>query len=164
MGGKALSGRRISNEEAFKLAEKIICENDLGGKVDRILLCGSARRGKKTSGDLDFVFIDSENNALKAWLVDNYGVKKNGKPQTTILYDGVQVEFYEATPKTWGTCTLMWTGPAFSNIQLRKAAKKRGLKLSQHGLFDGKTNIAAGKAEYEIFEMLGKEFKEPHER
>ena len=164
MGGKALSGRRISNEEAFKLAEKIICENDLGGNVERILLCGSARRGKKTSGDLDFVFIDSENNALKAWLVENYGVKKNGKPQTTILYDGVQVEFYEATPKTWGTCTLMWTGPAFSNIQLRKAAKKRGLKLSQHGLFDGKTNIAAGKAEYEIFEMLGKEFKEPHER
>ena len=164
MGGKALSGRRISNEEAFKLAEKIICENDLGGKVERILLCGSARRGKKTSGDLDFVFIDSENNALKAWLVENYGVKKNGKPQTTILYDGVQVEFYEATPKTWGTCTLMWTGSAFNNIQLRKAAKKRGLKLSQHGLFDSKTNIAAGKAEYEIFEMLGKEFKEPHER
>ena len=163
MGGKALSGRRISNEEAFKLAEKIICENDLGGKVDRILLCGSARRGKKTSGDLDFVFIDRD-DAVKAWLVENYGTKKNGKPQTTILYEGVQVEFYEATPKTWGTSVLMWTGPAFSNIQLRKAAKKRGLKLSQHGLFDGKTNIAAGKAEYEIFEMLGKEFKEPHER
>ena len=164
MGGKALSGKRISNEEAYKLAERIICDNDLGCKVDRILLCGSARRCKEDSGDLDFVFIDSENDALKSWLVENYGTKKNGKPQTTILYEGVQVEFYEATPKTWGTSVLMWTGPAFSNIQLRKAAKKRGLKLSQHGLFDGKTNIAAGKAEYEIFEMLGKEFKEPHER
>jgi len=164
MGGKALSGRRISNEEAHKLAEKIICDNDLGCKVDRILLCGSARRGKKTSGDLDFVFIDSENHALKAWLVEKYGTKKNGKPQTTILYDGVQVEFYEATPKSWGSCILMWTGSAFNNIQLRKAAKQRGLKLSQHGLFDGKTNIAAGKTEYEIFEMLGMEFKEPHER
>jgi DNA polymerase (family 10) len=164
MGGKALSGRRISNEEAFRLAEKIICENDLGCKVDRILLCGSARRGKKTSGDLDIVFIDSENDALKAWLVDNYGVKKNGKPQTTILYDGVQVEFYEATPETWGSCTLMWTGSAYNNIQLRKAAKKRGLKLSQHGLFDGSVNLAAGKSEREIFELLGKTYKAPHER
>ena len=127
------------------------------------MLCGSARRVKKTCGDLDIVFIDRD-NAIKNWLVDNYGTKKNGKPQTTILYEGVQVEFYEATPKTWGTSVLMWTGPAFSNIQLRKAAKKRGLKLSQHGLFEGKTNIAAGKEEHEIFEILGKEFKEPHER
>ena len=156
MGGKALSGKRISNEEARRLAERIICDNDLSCKVDRILLCGSARRGKKDSGDLDFVFIDSENDALKLWLVDNYGTKKNGKPQTTILYDGVQVEFYEATPETWGSCTLMWTGSAFNNIQLRRAAKSKGLKLSQHGLFDGSENLAAGKSEQEIFEMLGK--------
>ena len=163
MGGKALNGKRITASEACNLFERLLLENDLGCKAEKILLCGSARRIKKTCGDLDIVFID-RNDAIKNWLVENYGTKKNGKPQTTILYEGVQVEFYEATPKTWGTSVLMWTGPAFSNIQLRKAAKKRGLKLSQHGLFEGKTNIAAGKAEYEIFEMLGKEFKEPHER
>jgi len=163
MGGKALNGKRIPVLEAYALFEKMLLENDLGCKADKILLCGSARRAKKTCGDLDIVFIDRD-DAIKAWLVDNYGTKKNGKPQTTILYEGVQVEFYEATPKTWGTSVLMWTGPAFSNIQLRKAAKKKGLKLSQHGLFDGKSNIAAGKAEYEIFELLDKEFKEPHER
>jgi DNA polymerase (family 10) len=163
MGGKALNGKRITSLEACGLFEKLLLENDLGCKAEKILLCGSARRVKKTCGDLDIVFIDRD-GAIKNWLVENYGTKKNGKPQTTILYEGVQVEFYEATPKTWGTSVLMWTGPAFSNIQLRKAAKKRGLKLSQHGLFQGKTNIAAGKAEYEIFEILGKEFKEPHER
>ena len=166
MGGKALNGKRITSLEAHALFEKLVLENDLGSKADRILLCGSARRGKKTCGDLDIVFIDGgeEENLLKEWLVDNYGVKKNGKPQTTILYEGVQVEFCEATPKTWGTSVLMWTGPAFSNIQLRKSAKKRGYKLSQHGLFDGKTNIAAGKSEHEIFGLLDKTFKEPHER
>ena len=159
MGGKALSGKRISNEEAYKLAERIICDNDLGCKVDRILLCGSARRGKEDSGDLDFVFIDSENDALKSWLVE-----KNGKPQTTILYDGVQVEFYEATHESWGSCTLMWTGSARNNIQLRRAAKSKGLKLNQHGLFDGSENLAAGKSEQAIFEMLGKRYKEPQNR
>lgn len=163
MGGKALNGKRITSLEACGLFERLVLENDLGCKADKILLCGSARRIKKTCGDLDIVFIDRD-DAIKAWLVENYGTKKNGKPQTTILYEGVQVEFYEATPKTWGSSVLMWTGPAFSNIQLRKAAKKKGLKLSQHGLFDGKTNIAAGKAEHEIFEMLGKEFKDPHDR
>ena len=163
MGGKALNGKRIPALEAIALFEKMLLENDLGCKADKILLCGSARRAKKTCGDLDIVFID-RNDAIKTWLTENYGTKKNGKPQTTILYEGVQVEFYEATPKTWGSSVLMWTGPAFSNIRLRKAAKQRGLKLSQHGLFEGKSNIAAGKAEYEIFELLGKDFKEPHER
>lgn len=163
MGGKALGGKTISALEAHALFEKILLENDLGCKAEKILLCGSARRGKKNCGDLDIVFID-RNDAVKTWLTENYGTKKNGKPQTTILYEGVQVEFYEATSKTWGTSVLMWTGSAFNNIQLRKAAKKLGLKLNQHGLFDGKTNIAAGKAEYEIFELLDKRFKEPHER
>jgi DNA polymerase/3'-5' exonuclease PolX len=38
-------------------------------KVEKILLCGSARRGKKTSGDLDIVFIDKD-HLLKAWLAE----------------------------------------------------------------------------------------------
>lgn len=163
MGGKALNGKRIPLLEANKLFENILLENDLGCKAEKILLCGSARRLKKTCGDLDIVFID-RNDAVKNWLAKNYGTKKNGKPQTTILYDGVQIEFYEATPETWGSCILMWTGSAFNNIQLRRAAKEKGLKLSQHGLFDGNTNIASGKSENEIFEMLDKDFKEPHER
>ena len=164
MGGKALNGNKITREEAYDLYNHIINTHKLSRKHNRIQLCGSARRGKKKCGDLDIVFQDNENGDFKAWLLETFGTKKNGKPQTTVLYNGVQVEFYEATPKTWGSSVLMWTGPAFSNIQLRKAAKKKGLKLSQHGLFDGKSNIAAGKAEYEIFELLDKEFKEPHER
>lgn len=163
MGGKALNGKRIPLLEAHALFEKMLLENDLGCKAEKILLCGSARRLKKTCGDLDIVFID-RNDAVKNWLAKNYGTKKNGKPQTTILYDGVQIEFYEATPETWGSCILMWTGSAFNNIQLRRAAKEKGLKLSQHGLFDGNINIASGKSENEIFEMLDKDFKEPHER
>ena len=79
MGGKALGGRKITNEEAFKLAEQIILENNLGCKVNKILLCGSARRGKKQSGDLDFVFIDRD-GATKQWLSETFGYKKNGKP------------------------------------------------------------------------------------
>ena len=74
MGGKALGGRKITTEEAFKLAEQIILENNLGCKVNKILLCGSARRGKKQSGDLDFVFIDKD-GATKQWLSEKFGYK-----------------------------------------------------------------------------------------
>ena len=37
MGGKALGGRKITNEEAFKLAEQIISEHNLGCKVNKII-------------------------------------------------------------------------------------------------------------------------------
>jgi DNA polymerase (family 10) len=163
MGGKALGGRKITNQEAFELTEKIILENNLGCKVKKILLCGSARRGKKQSGDLDFVFID-RNDAAKQWLIETFGYKKNGKPQTTGLIDGVQVEFYEATPETWGSSVLMWTGSVWTNIRLRKKAVKKGWKLSQHGLFAGDVNLAANKTEEEIFSLLETSYKEPNKR
>jgi len=163
MGGKALGGRKITNQEAFELFEKIVLENNLDSKTNKILLCGSARRGKKQSGDLDIVFIDRD-ESTKQWLSETFGYKKNGKPQTTGLVDGVQIEFYEATPETWGSSVLMWTGSVWTNIRLRKKAVKSGWKLSQHGLFDGDVNLAANKTEEEIFSLLETSYKEPNKR
>ena len=165
MGGKALGGNKITREEAYDLYNHIINTHKLHRKHDRILLCGSARRGNSKCGDLDIVFQDNETGDFKAWLLETFGTKKNGKPQTTVLYNGVQVEFYEATQDSWGTCTLMWTGSKWNNIKLRKAAKARDLKLSQHGLFDkdGK-NLAAGKSEEQVFELLGFDYVEPQKR
>ena len=165
MGGKALNGNKITREEAYDLYNHIIHTHKLSRKHNRIQLCGPARRGKKKCGDLDIVFQDNENGDFKAWLLETFGTKKNGKPQTTVLYNGVQVEFYEATQESWGTCTLMWTGSKWNNIKLRKAAKARDLKLSQHGLFDQDgNNLAAGKSEEQVFALLGFEYVEPQNR
>ena len=165
MGGKALGGNKITREEAFDLFNKIIVTNKLEAKHSRIKLCGSARRGKKKCGDLDIVFQDNENGDFKAWLLESFGTKKNGNHQNTALFGGVQVEFYEATQETWGTCTLMWTGSKWNNIKLRKAAKARDMKLSQHGLFDADgNNLASGKTEEQVFELLGFDYVEPQKR
>ena len=165
MGGKALGGNKITRDEAYDLYNHIINTHKLHRKHNRIQLCGSARRGKKQCGDLDIVFQDNENGDFKAWLLESFGTKKNGKPQTTVLYNGVQVEFYEATQESWGTCTLMWTGSKWNNIKLRKAAKARDLKLSQHGLFDQDgNNLAADKTEEQVFELLGFDYVEPQKR
>ena len=165
MGGKALNGNKITRDEAYDLYNHIINTHKLHRKHNRIQLCGSARRGKKHCGDLDIVFQDNENGDFKAWLLETFGTKKNGKPQTTVLYNGVQVEFYEATQESWGTCTLMWTGSKWNNIKLRKAAKARDLKLSQHGLFDKDgNNLAAGKSEEQVFALLGFDYVEPQKR
>jgi len=165
MGGKALNGNKITLEEAKRLYTSILIDNELATRSSTMMLCGSARREKKKCGDLDIVFVDNESGALKAWLLENFGTKKNGTPQTTVLIEGVQVEFYEATHESWGTSTLMWTGSKWNNIKLRKAAKARDLKLSQHGLFDQEgNNLAAGKTEEEVFGLLGFDYIEPPKR
>ena len=165
MGGKALGGTRITREEAYDLYNKIIATNKLETKHNRIQLCGSARRGKKQCGDLDIVFQDNEAGDFKAWLLESFGTKKNGKHQNVALFGGVQVEFYEATQESWGTCTLMWTGSKWNNIKLRKAAKARDLKLSQHGLFDQDgNNLTANKTEAEVFGLLGFDYLAPQKR
>tara|TARA_R110002153_G_scaffold36023_2_gene106799 strand:+ start:8048 stop:8545 length:498 start_codon:yes stop_codon:yes gene_type:complete len=165
MGGKALGGKKITNEEAVNLFNKIMTDNDLISKTDKIMLCGSARRKKDTCGDLDVVFIDDENNSLKAWLASEFGYQKNGKAKIKGLVEGVQVEFYEATPPTWGSTTLMWTGPAFSNIRMRKASKKNGWKMSQYGIKDesGK-NLTENMTEESIYELLGMSYRVPEKR
>lgn len=169
MGGKALGGRKINIAEAEQLYQAILKE--IQPICTQTLLCGSARRGKKLLGDIDIVFAPNctpiaghPDYYMSDWLTERFGLKKNGKPQNVGLIDGVQVEFYEATPETWGSSILMWTGSMWNNIKLRKVAKAKGLKLSQHGLFDGDTNLAAMKSEQEIFEILERKYLEPWER
>lgn len=165
MGGKALNGKRLKNDEAYTLYEKIVNNNKLEEKSMNILLCGSARRGKESCGDLDIVFVDDENHSLKNWLSETFGFKKNGKVQTVGLFEGVQIEFYESTKECWGSQTLMWTGSASNNIRLRRAAKKQGLKMSQYGIKDNSgINLTANMNEEEIFSFLGLKYLSPNER
>lgn len=164
MGGKALNGKTVTNSNAHKLFEKMFLENNLGCKASKILLCGSARRGKETCGDLDIVFID-KNSSIKDWLVKTFGRKKNGKPQNVGLIDGVQIEFYESTEEAWGSQTLMWTGSASNNIRMRRICKKKGWSMSQYGIKDKNgNNLTEGMSEREIYKFLGVNYVEPVER
>lgn len=164
MGGKALNGKTIANQEAHNLFSALVKDNSLTDKSSKIMLCGSARRGKPTCGDLDIVFIDKDDQ-VKSWLTERFGLKKNGKPQTVGLVDGVQVEFYESTEEAWGSQTLMWTGSASNNIRLRRICKKRGWSMSQYGIKDkNKENLTANMSEEEIYNFLGVDFVIPEDR
>jgi len=144
-------GKPISRCEAFGLVPKI--EKMLEGKVKRMMVCGSLRRGvKDVVNDIDVVVIPSEE-----W--------KTERKSFQYEIDGVQVDVNLTTEDSWGASILMWTGTKELNVKMRAVAKEKGLKLSQYGLFDKKTNEKiAGRTEEEIFEALGLKFLEPHER
>lgn len=163
MGGKALGGLRVPRNQAVDLFNSI--KNELEGKFSELHLCGSARRLKETCGDIDIVFIDNENNEVKEWLSENFGTQKNGKPKRTGLMNGIQVEFYEATSETLGSNILMWTGPAGSNVRMRRICKKRGFKMSQYGIKnENGENLTSKMNEQQIYNFLGLNYVEPQNR
>jgi len=165
MGGKALGGKRVTNDEAYSIFEGLIVEHELGEKSQDIMLCGSARRKEIMCGDIDIVYIDDENNNFKAWLVSMFGYQKNGKPKNKGLVNGVQVEFYESTKEAWGSQTLMWTGSAYHNIKMRRVAKKLGYSMSQYGVKDSTGKyLTLGMTAAEIFGLLGMKYLPPKSR
>ena len=58
---------------------------------------------------------------------------------------------------------LYATGSKQFNKNMRGIAKSKGFKLNQHGLYKGSKKIIC-KTEEDIFEHLGMQYLEPHQR
>lgn len=166
MGGKAHGGKRVQLLTAKRIYAEIV---DIMPIVESVKLCGSARRLSPTCGDLDIVVVPAEDldlkQALDSFFVRMFGYQKSGKPAKNGLYQGVQTEFYVATPDNYGSFVQMWTGSAYHNVALRRKAKKLGYSLSQYGLRCKTTNdLLEFKSEEELYEALDTTYKRPEDR
>jgi DNA polymerase (family 10) len=67
--------------------------------------------------------------------------------------------------KSYGAALQYFTGNIDHNVKLRGIAIKKGLKLSEYGLFDRKTNrFVAGRTEEEVYRKLGLKWMPPELR
>jgi len=133
--------------------------------VEKMMACGSYRRGAQMIGDIDFVIIPKEGYTLPNMLPPNEGVNWVGENKAQVIIDGEKVDFKVTTPAAWGATILYFTGPADFNIKYRWMAKRKGLKLSEYGLFDRNTDqYLAGATEADIFTALGRPYKDPAQR
>jgi DNA polymerase (family 10) len=81
------------------------------------------------------------------------------------LKEGIQVDVRVLDDSIFGAALLYFTGNKEHNIILRKIAIEKGLKLSEYGLFDKKTNkLVAGRTEEEVYKKLGMDYIEPEMR
>ena len=147
----------------YTLAEEIISE--LKTYCKRIRIAGSLRRKEKSVHDIDLVLIPKNRERLEEFMEKKGERLQGGKYESTWLVKGVKVELYYTNEKEWCAELLAYSSRKGSGIGLRMVAKRRGLRLNQHGLFRRKTGKRiAGKTEREIYAALGRRYKSPRDR
>jgi DNA polymerase (family X) len=142
----------------------------LKSHCERIEVVGSVRRKKARVNDIDILCqlkqeFGTEQAFEDAVLNLCSEVYSNGKVIKSVLINGVQADFYIATPATYETLRLIRTGSAQHNIKLTSLAKRRGWKLyaSGRGLVDEYGNILSA-TEAGILKLLLGRYVEPEER
>lgn len=161
-------------------------------KIDsklKITICGSYRRGKDTSNDIDiliahpniktksqlnnqhnFLLLFTEQLKKEKFLIDDltdkdYKIKYMGyaKYNNTIRRIDIRYIPYESLP----TALLYFTGSAQLNKKMRSLAEQLGYILNEYGLYkladDKKIRIKIN-TEKDVFEKLGMEYLEPEKR
>lgn len=136
-------------------------------EVERVEVAGSFRRRKETIGDIDVLIASAIPHRVMSRLLalplvaHVYGT---GPTKTSMrLKSGINVDVRIVPSESWGAALNYFTGSEPHNIALRKIAQKHGWKLSEYGLFKGRTMLA-GSTEKEVYDRLGLPYVEPELR
>jgi DNA polymerase (family X) len=158
-------GRSLINV-ATDLAERIVAELDAVDAAQRVAYAGSLRRMCETIGDVDVLVASDDAEPVVARftgldMVDE--VIASGGTKTSIrTHDGLQVDLRVVPPGCWGAAMQYFTGSKAHNIKTRERAVRRGLKLSEYGLFDAATDeLIVAETEEEVYDRLGMQWIPP---
>ena len=185
MSEGCVSRSEIEKIEAYLCDVLLSMDPELLGRV-----CGSYRREKPYSNDIDFLVIHPNYKNLRQLKM---GVLKKNYLEilvdilieerfivyslTDVSADTLYMGFckYDDNPvrridirfipyDSYYTALLYFTGSREFNIQMRRIAKKLGYHLSEYELTDDKGNIVPINSEKQVFDILGMEYVPPNLR
>jgi DNA polymerase (family 10) len=152
-------------EKVINLAKKI--EKKLKPLCKKIEIAGSIGRREENPKDIDVVLIPKNRKNLEYFMKTKLNGKflQGGKHESTWDIKKISVELYYTNEEEWGAELLAYSSKKGAGIGLRIIAKRKGFKLTQHGLFNRKTRKRiAGKTEKEIYAALKRPYKKPWNR
>ncbi len=144
-------------------------EDQLAGLpgVKKALVAGSIRRRRETVGDADMLVVSDKPRPIMDYFVSMPQVARvyaHGDTKSAIkLKNGMDVDLRVVPVESYGSALNYFTGSKDHNVKLRQIAIKKGLKLSEYGLFKGAKQIA-GRTEEEVYKALGMDYIEPEMR
>jgi DNA polymerase (family 10) len=151
---------RMPLGRALPLAEELRRALEALREVDRLSLAGSVRRRKETVGDIDILVTSSSpEKVMDAFtgLPQVGEVLERGRTKASIRHrEGIQVDLRVVEPEAFGAALVYFTGSKQHNIRIRDMALRKGLKISEYGVFRESTGRrVAGKTEADVYRAIG---------
>jgi DNA polymerase (family 10) len=154
------SGERVQIGVGMELAEEILGELSALRGCRKCAYAGSLRRMRETIGDIDILVASEDAGPVMEAFVNLAIVERivaRGETKTSIRSTmGLQVDLRVITPEVWGAALQYFTGSKAHNIRTREMAVRKGLKLSEYGLFEAASgNLIVAETEEEVYAQLG---------
>lgn len=154
---------------ALAFAQQIIADLDNLREVEKIKLAGSLRRKKEVVKDIDILvasyFPEKVINVFVS-LPQCQKILAKGDTKASIIFDiGLQVDLRVVKPESFYCALQYFTGSKEHNSKLRSIALKKGLKLNEYSIFDGKKgkNLYP-KSELGLYKYIGLDYIPPELR
>ncbi len=161
------SGGRFALGAVAGLAERIVERLRAVPGVSPAIVAGSIRRWKETVGDADILVVSTKPaKAMDAFVhMPEVGhVYAHGETKSMVRFaNGLDVDLRVVPRQSFGAALNYFTGSKEHNVALRELAIKRGWKLSEYGLFQGKKQIA-GRTEEGLYKQFGLDYIAPELR
>jgi DNA polymerase (family 10) len=154
------SDQRVQLGAALDMAEELLGHLSGLNQVKRCDYAGSLRRMCETIGDIDLlVASDGAPEVMDAFTSSPFvdRVIAHGETKSSIrTTKGLQVDLRVVSLEVWGAAHQYFTGSKAHNIRVREMAVRKGLKLSEYGLFDAETDeLIVAETEEEVYQRLG---------
>lgn len=150
---------RFPLHRALFYADTLVAHLRLLRGVTDAAAAGSVRRRRETVGDLDLLVASTEpERVLRAFraLPEVAVLLSQGPTKSSVrLRMGMQVDLRVVPPESWGAALHYFTGNKAHNVALRTRAQRRGLKVSEYGVFDAAGRRLGGEREEDIFRAVG---------
>jgi DNA polymerase (family 10) len=130
------------------------------GGVERIEVAGSLRRLRETVKDVDILVTSTQPTRVIGTLVSLPSVTEilaRGDTKASVRHqDGLQIDLRVVEPAAFGAALQYFTGSRDHNVRLRELARRRGLSISEYGVFEERSGArVAGATEEEVYAAVG---------
>jgi DNA polymerase (family X) len=155
-GGRGRTLMSTARAVARQVAEALRAH----GGVERLEIAGSLRRLRETVKDIDLLVTSREPARVIRTLTSLPSVVEilgQGDTKATVRHqDGLAIDLRVVAPEAFGAALQYFTGSKDHNVKTREIASRRGLKLSEYGVFDETTGArVAGATEEDVYAAIG---------
>ena len=160
---------RMPLGKALVLARSLMETLAAHGEVNQIEVAGSVRRMKETVGDIDILVTSTDPARVINTFVglpSAQEVLAHGDTRASIRHqEGIQVDLRVVEPEAFGAALQYFTGSKDHNVRVREIASRKGLKVSEYGVFEEKSGRQiAGATEEAVYRAVGLPWMPPELR